>query len=119
MRDLHSIGFIHNDIKPDNLLIDTEKGDTIYMIDFGLSEPYRDHYQKHIEYKKVNEFTGNFIFASLNQCQNFQRSRRDDLESAFYMVVFLLNKNRLPWDYLCTGKYDIQSRMINRMSPLM
>ena len=25
------------------------------------------------------------------------KTRRDDIESAIYMIIFLINKNRLPW----------------------
>jgi serine/threonine protein kinase len=37
LKDLHSIGVLHNDIKPDNLLIDKHSEGIIHMIDFGLS----------------------------------------------------------------------------------
>ena len=42
LRDLHSIGVIHNDIKLENLLIgrDQESRGVLHMIDFGLSQPY-------------------------------------------------------------------------------
>ncbi len=38
LRDLHSIGIIHNDIKPNNILINKENGELLYLIDFGLSK---------------------------------------------------------------------------------
>jgi len=42
LRDLHGIGVIHNDIKPDNLLFDEQTCGTLYLIDFGLSQYYLD-----------------------------------------------------------------------------
>lgn len=43
------------------------------------------------------KFNGNFMFASIQSCQNFNQSRKDDIESLFHIVVFLLNDNDLPW----------------------
>ena len=42
MRDLHGIGVVHNDIKPDNILLDPINKDKIILIDFGLSTSYLD-----------------------------------------------------------------------------
>jgi casein kinase 1 len=37
------------------------------------------------------------MFASLNSCRGFNKSRRDDVESLFYLIIYLLNGNQLPW----------------------
>lgn len=37
LRDLHSIGYIHNDIKLENLVIGINDPSMIYLIDFGTS----------------------------------------------------------------------------------
>ena len=42
LRDLHTIGITHNDIKPDNILLDPIEPDKIILIDFGLSSEYID-----------------------------------------------------------------------------
>ena len=42
LRDLHSIGYVHNDIKPDNMLLDPKNKENIFLIDFGLSTQYLD-----------------------------------------------------------------------------
>jgi hypothetical protein len=37
------------------------------------------------------------MFASLNSCKGFNKSRRDDIESVLYIIIYLLNKKYLPW----------------------
>ena len=40
------------------------------------------------------------MFASLNSCRGFNKSRRDDIEAAFYILIYLINRQKLPWsDY--------------------
>ena len=45
----------------------------------------------------MRKFSGNFLFASLNSCRGNNKSRRDDLESVMYILIYLLNDNYLPW----------------------
>jgi serine/threonine protein kinase len=40
LKDLHSLGYVHNDIKLENILIGHKDPAKIYLIDFGLSQPY-------------------------------------------------------------------------------
>ena len=54
----------------------------------------------------MRKFSGNFLFASLNSCRGNNKSRRDDMESAIYIMIYLLNNNYLPW---C----DIEKKFIN------
>ena len=37
------------------------------------------------------------MFASLNSCRGYNKSRRDDVESILYIVIYMLNKSYLPW----------------------
>jgi len=45
LRDLHECGYVHRDIKLDNILVDsieTSKAKDLILIDFGLSAKYID-----------------------------------------------------------------------------
>ena len=101
---IHSKNIIHRDIKTENFLIGNPDEYLIYIIDFGLSKKYKSsRTNKHIQYKKTKMFSGTEIFSSLNACKGFEQSRRDDLESLGYMIIFFLNGGNLPWRKL-SGK---------------
>jgi hypothetical protein len=53
--------------------------------------------EAHVEKEFIKKFSGNFLFASLNSCRGNNKSRRDDVESAIYIMIYLLNYNYLPW----------------------
>jgi serine/threonine protein kinase len=84
---IHNVGFIHRDIKPENFLVSLNKPFKIYMIDFGISKPYILN-NKHIPYQYKNKFVGNLNFASINTHNLYEQSRRDDLESLAYMLIY-------------------------------
>lgn len=93
---VHHHGILHRDIKPENFLLGINKNcDVLHLIDFGLATPYKSG-KSHINIKKINNIIGTARYASINIHDGFLPSRRDDIESIGYVLLFLL-LGTLPW----------------------
>ena len=79
LRVMHDLGYVHNDIKLDNILVGFKDPSLLYLIDFGLSSQYLNEDGSHIEKLDLQSFRGNLLFASTNGCRGNTKSRRDDL----------------------------------------
>lgn len=122
---LHNKLYLHRDLKPDNFMVD--KNNNVFVIDIGMTKLYRDpNTNQHIPYREDKSLSGTPRYASINTHLGIEYSRRDDLESIGYIIVYFL-KGKLPWqglvardkkskyrkimekkmatpiDYLCTG----------------
>lgn len=93
---IHTKDIIHRDLKPENFLIGLDKScNTIYLIDFGLAKKYREK-GVHIPFKEKVGLVGTARYTSINSHLGNEQSRRDDLESLGYILIYFL-KGELPW----------------------
>ncbi|KAL4387907.1 hypothetical protein GQ457_09G006320 [Hibiscus cannabinus] len=100
LEKMHSKGYVHGDVKPENFLLGPvgthEK--KLFLVDLGLAIRWQDSSTGlHAEYdQRPDVFRGTVRYASAHAHLGRTCSRRDDLESLAYTLVFLL-KGRLPW----------------------
>jgi serine/threonine protein kinase len=100
MRYLHGKGYLHRDIKPENFLMGIrESQDRVHLIDLGLAKRWRQPDGSHIPYISGNKIIGTARYASINSHSGVQLSRRDDMESLGYLLVYFA-KGKLPWQSL-------------------
>ena len=113
---IHSRHIIHRDIKPENFLIGKGKKNSIlYLCDFGLSKRFRDKKTgMHIPYKDGKNFTGTPAYASIYTHMGIEQSRRDDLESLAYTLIYFC-KGTLPWKSLkAKNKSEKQAKIMSK-----
>jgi len=111
---LHHRHYVHRDIKPDNFILDRTLS-RIYLIDYGLSKEYRDpNTFNHRPIKTGKNLTGTARYASLNTHLGIEQSRRDDLESIGFLLIYFM-KGKLPWQGLkAKDKYEKYEKIKQR-----
>jgi serine/threonine protein kinase len=108
---LHMKGLVHRDIKPENFVFGVnEKSHHLMLIDFGLSKRYWDNRTRtHIPFKEGKPLTGTARYCSANTHRGFEQSRRDDLESIGFLLIYFL-AGSLPWQGIAAP--DAQTKTI-------
>uniref|UniRef100_A0A803NIH7 non-specific serine/threonine protein kinase n=1 Tax=Cannabis sativa TaxID=3483 RepID=A0A803NIH7_CANSA len=101
LEKMHARGYVHGDVKPENFLLGppgTSDEKRLFLVDLGLATRWRDSGTGlHVDYdQRPDVFRGTVRYASVHAHLGRTGSRRDDLESLAYTLVFLL-RGRLPW----------------------
>lgn len=115
LQSLHSLNYLHNDIKPSNFCWGLFKkniiqcNNIIFMIDFGLSTKINYNTKKStskttLAIKENNndgvginkKICGNLHFMALNVLKGMIPSKKTEIESFIYLLLFLFQL-KLPW----------------------
>lgn len=107
----HDRNYVHRDVKPDNFVFHSD-GLKLCLLDFGLAKTYRNTRTKeHISFATNVPLCGTARYASINALMYNEQSRRDDLESLAYILIYL-SKGRLPWQGLAAQTPEEKIRKI-------
>jgi serine/threonine protein kinase len=92
LKQVHSLNFLHRDVKPANFMV---KDGRVYIMDFGIGIDYmtKGDVRMHIPEEKRSHFIGTPHYSSMRSHEMMNQSRRDDLESLAYAILFLLTNN--------------------------
>ena len=102
---VHNNYIVYRDIKPENFLFGKNDKNILYLIDFGLCRKYKSSKTGiHIPPRNLGKFTGTSRYASVYAMAGNEQSRRDDIESIGYMLIFLMKK-KLPWQGIKGNSY--------------
>ncbi|KAK0412755.1 hypothetical protein QR680_006387 [Steinernema hermaphroditum] len=111
LEELHSLGYIHRDVKASNFAITERHGEVqVYLLDFGLCRHYRTEDNQMKTPREEVEFRGTTRYASLAAHCGKEQSPKDDIESWLYMVIEMMTGS-LPWSVYRKNERDMVKRL--------
>ncbi|KAL1226669.1 Tau-tubulin kinase [Trichinella spiralis] len=104
LQDMHSAGYLHRDVKPENFAIGNEPNSRqLFILDFGMSRQFVNNEHVHRKPRAKCGFRGTLFYASVNALKLCEQSRKDDIWSWFYMLIRMTTGN-LPWCHKMPSK---------------
>lgn len=113
---LHSLGYVHRDIKPENFAFGRQghgEDRQVHLFDFDNARKYLvtvGNEVTHVPFLKDTTVSGTLRYQSINSHKGYNPSRRDDLESLVYCMVYL-HKGLLPWNLYIEETYDSKDQI--------
>uniref|UniRef100_A0AAF5PX10 Protein kinase domain-containing protein n=1 Tax=Wuchereria bancrofti TaxID=6293 RepID=A0AAF5PX10_WUCBA len=112
LRDMHTAGFLHRNIKPSNICIGRgAQKRVIYLLDHGMARMFTEMDGRIRKPRDHAGFRGTLRYVSLTVHSRAERTPRDDLIAWFYSMIELIN-GKLPWSNLIAAK-DIEEAKRN------
>uniref|UniRef100_A0A0N4ZMU6 non-specific serine/threonine protein kinase n=1 Tax=Parastrongyloides trichosuri TaxID=131310 RepID=A0A0N4ZMU6_PARTI len=113
IKELHEAGFVHRDVKPDNICIGRKGGalKVIHLLDFGLCREYIITIDGKASLREPRPgkvlFRGTPVYCSIDAGSGKEQGRHDDLWSMMYVIADLISS--LPWRSLRNNRDAITS----------
>ncbi|KAK7601381.1 hypothetical protein V9T40_008822 [Parthenolecanium corni] len=112
---IHDTGYVHMDIKPENLLLKyNSKGDQVYLIDFGVIEKCTT--DSELKPDKKKQHNGTLLYSSRDSHLGVG-TKRGDLEVLGYNILRWLDVE-LPWTADIKTPTVVQEKKITFMETL-
>ena len=101
LKILHASGYVYNSMRLSNILINYDENNQI-IVSLKNYKNCSKLFEKNgslTKFKKgiIPTFEGDLAFSSLNQQEMNSTSRRDDIISLTYLLVFILNNCKMPF----------------------
>lgn len=120
LEQVHSHGYVHRDVKPENFCISVSK-DRILVCDLGLAKAFVEHGDDgrlaHVPFsqkKNCSSIAGTARFSSLLTHKGVHQTRRDEMEALLYGIRHLAY-GQLPWSGLSFSDKKEKHRKMHEM----
>jgi len=108
----HAKGILHRDVKPSNIMVDTENSDFVKVMDFGIARLVDD-----LHLTQTGNLVGTVYYMSPEQVQGERNiNHRSDVYSAG-VVLYEMLTGRLPYNTNTDSVFKIQSSIVNEALP--